>query len=440
MALIVEHMRAREERLCARKDVLRDRSPTPGPPRRGHHVEDVERLAAVLGEPELFAARERSGSAATARYTLRESGLTVFLRHGSPDVGVLDEIFGQRWYDPPAPVARLLDARAAPLRVVDLGANIGLFGLWAAGRLGPVETTLYEPDRFNLAVLERTLEANGLDAAWRVVRACAAASPGTTAFHEGLFASSRAAGTPDAPGAVVVPVADVLPELAGVDLLKVDMEGGEWSVLADPRFAPARVAVVALEYHPHLCPGPHPRAAAEGLLRDAGYEIESLFERSEGVGMLWAWRRPAGGSGGGRRGAPEELGVAPHGLGGALEEVGLGAHERRGLAQRRGGLVEELGLLAHGPRHGVEELDLLAKRPEGLAHELVLGGGLLIQRALEELRLGLERGHELARELGLRAESARRLAELLHLLAPEAERVERRVLDHSVSSCGDPAS
>ena len=399
----------------------------------------MERLAAVLGEPELFAARERSGSAATARYTLRESGLTIFLRHGSPDVGVLDEIFGQRWYDPPAPVARLLDARAAPLRVVDLGANIGLFGLWAAGRLGPAETTLYEPDRFNLAVLERTLEANGLDAAWRVVRACAAASRGTTAFHEGLFASSRAAGTPDAPGAVVVPVADVLPELAGVDLLKVDMEGGEWSVLADPRFAPARVAVVALEYHPHLCPGPHPRAAAEGLLRDAGYEIEEPVRAGRwGRHAVGLARRPR--SLGAGRGAPEELGVAPHGLGGALEEVGLGAHERRGLAQRRGGLVEELGLLAHGPRHGVEELDLLAKRLEGLAHELVLGGGLLIQRPLEELRLGPERGHELARELGLRAESARGLAELLHLLAPEAERVERRVLDHPASSCGEPAS
>jgi FkbM family methyltransferase len=275
----------------------RRRHPRPdtAPPRRGHHVRDVERLAAVLCEPELFARRERAGSEATARYTLRESGLAAFLRHGSPDVGVLDEIFGRRWYDPPAPVTRLLAARPRPLRVVDLGANIGLFGLWAAGRLGPVEVTLYEPDRFNLAVLERTLEANGLDATWRLVRAAAADRPGTMAFHEGRYACSQAATPEDDGGAAVVPVVDALPELAGIDLLKMDMEGGEWSVLGDPRFAAAGVGAVALEYHPHLCPGPHARAVAERVLGDAGYAIEPLFERPEGVGMLWAWRERASG-------------------------------------------------------------------------------------------------------------------------------------------------
>jgi hypothetical protein len=40
---------------------------------------------------------------------------------------VLDEIFSQREYEPPGPVAQVLGA-LGPITVADIGANIGLFG------------------------------------------------------------------------------------------------------------------------------------------------------------------------------------------------------------------------------------------------------------------------------------------------------------------------
>jgi FkbM family methyltransferase len=256
-----------------------------------HHVRDVEALAEVLVESELFACREREGSDALSRYTLRESCMAVFLRHGSPDVGVLDEIFRQRVYDLPARVARRLRSSRRALRIVDLGANIGLFGLYVLGQLGDARITAYEPDRFNLDVLKRCIVGNGQEAAWRVVPACAGARAGVVPFLEGRFACSRTAPGEDAAGTTRVRVVDVFPALSRVHLLKADMEGGEWAVLTDPRFPAAGVEAIALEYHPHLCPGPSgARETAEVLLRDAGYAIEPLFERPDGVGMLWAWR------------------------------------------------------------------------------------------------------------------------------------------------------
>ena len=69
--------------------------------------------------------------------------------------------------------------------------------------------------------------------------------------------------------ATTLPAADVFPYLEGADLVKIDIEGGEWPILSDPRFAELEARALVLEYHPHLCPGPDPRECADGLLARA---------------------------------------------------------------------------------------------------------------------------------------------------------------------------
>lgn len=260
------------------------------PAPRGHGVEDLDALAQVVVESDLFLARERGGAAEVARYELRESGLKVFLRHGSSDIGVLEEIFVRRLYDPPAPVTAALASAGSPLRALDLGGNIGLFGAHLLGSFDAADITALEPDRYNLALLERCIASNGRAEHWRSVRACAGVEEGSVLFHEGRFAVSRVAEPGDGSPAGTVAVVDVLPLLESCDLLKMDMEGGEWAVLADSRFATALLRAVVLEFHPHGCPGPDPRSAAEDLLADAGYSTEVTFDGPDGVGMLWAWR------------------------------------------------------------------------------------------------------------------------------------------------------
>jgi hypothetical protein len=90
---------------------------------------------------------------------------------------------------------------------------------------------------------------------------------------------------------IQIPMRDVLAEVCGADLVKVDIEGGEWEIVMDPRFKQSPPRALVLEYHPHLCPGADPRAAAERALADADLATASIWHRDDGYGMMWAWRR-----------------------------------------------------------------------------------------------------------------------------------------------------
>ena len=187
--------------------------------------------ASLVRERGSFIRNELRPGSATATYHLRESGVTVAIRHHTGDVMVLDEIFSQGEYQPPqrVPFANVASA-------VDLGANIGLFGAWLLGRYPEVRIIGYEPDPGNAAVHRLAIEANGLTDRWRVVEAFAGTRTGTTGFVAGLHAVSHAG------NGIEVPVVDVLPELAAADLVKIDIEGAEWPILADPRFRRATSA------------------------------------------------------------------------------------------------------------------------------------------------------------------------------------------------------
>ena len=87
---------------------------------------------------------------------------------------------------------------------------------------------------------------------------------------------------------------DVFEHTNGVDLLKIDVEGAEWPLLADPRFGDVSADVVVLEYHSDGCPHSDPAAAAEAALIAAGYEIvPGTTKPAYGAGVLWGFRRSA---------------------------------------------------------------------------------------------------------------------------------------------------
>lgn len=240
--------------------------------------------ARCVRESVRFAARELLRSRAVGCYHARSSGLPLLIRHRSADVVTLGEIFHRPDYDPPPQIAALLADR--PLRILDLGANVGLFGVFAAGRWPQASVIAVEPDPDNLAVLQSCVALADRGEAWQVMAAAAAAHDGTVSFESGGQSLSRI--TPGAAGSV--PAFDALACLGNVDLLKMDIEGGEWAILDDPRFVAAVPAVTVLEYHPHLCPHPDPRSAVEAVCGRAGLRTHTIFARADGHGMLWAWR------------------------------------------------------------------------------------------------------------------------------------------------------
>lgn len=231
-----------------------------------------------------FLARELRPSAEPQAYRLRSNGATVFVRHGTPDVAALGEVFYERQYDPPAEVDAFLEALGHRPTILDLGANVGFFAVFAATSFPSARVIAFEPDESNVPLLRRTATANGWD--WEVFEAAAATADGVVPFASGRFTHSRIE-----EGGATVPGVDVMPFLERSDLAKIDIEGGEWAILTDERFRSAAPRALALEHHPYLCPENDPGSAARRLLREAGYEILRAIELAPGQGLLWALRR-----------------------------------------------------------------------------------------------------------------------------------------------------
>src|SRR5262249_34975149 len=154
------------------------------------------RAATVLRERARFLARQMR-SRRGGVYELRGSGLKVHLRHRTGDVAILNKIFARarehNSYEPPVEVAAALSAVPAP-KILDVGATIGMFGVFALTRWPGAQITGFEPDPDNFRALSETVAANRLDGRWKVVPAAVSNAVGELRFVPGLRAEAHIAG------------------------------------------------------------------------------------------------------------------------------------------------------------------------------------------------------------------------------------------------------
>ncbi len=246
----------------------------------------------LLNRPLSFVMRELSGRRTVRSYRVRENGLRVHLQHATPDVYGLDQTFYQGLFEMPAPAAAVLARLEHAPRTLDLGGNIGLFGLWTFGHYPGASMTAFEPDPRNARLLSMTIQANGLGERWSLVEAAVGTSVGEVRFAAGEYGTSHIASTDDE-GTLTVGLVDVFDYTAGVDLLKIDIEGAEWEILEDARFGGVQASVVALDYHAQGCPDDDPHRAAMQLMTGWGFEVQTVAQQHAAGGMLWAWRPAA---------------------------------------------------------------------------------------------------------------------------------------------------
>jgi len=263
--------------------------------------------------PTAFVVNELRGIATVGRYRLRQSGLLAGVRHPLLDMWVLEEVFRFRAYAPPPQVSAALARLARPLRILDLGGHVGYFGLYMRQRYPDARITSFEPDPGNAALLGACIQANGLSDRWELIEACAGTEDGACEFTSN-FHLSRIGATDDgaltdfhggirdafpflAGTALVEPVSrrvrqqDVLPALDEADLVKMDIEGGEWEILADERFPALSATALVLEYHPGYAPGPDADAVVTAALGRAGYVVWTASRGPDGA-TVWAWKDP----------------------------------------------------------------------------------------------------------------------------------------------------
>lgn len=246
-------------------------------------------LGALTRRPWRFAANELMGRRGTFRYLLRHGPETIVVRHRPSDANVVGEVFWSTDYEPPAEAAARLQ-QAAPLRVADIGANIGLFGIWARRRWPGCTIVSVEPDPTNARVCAQSIAANDApDGTWSLIEACAWTSDAPLRFATGRGATSQVVAE-RGPGVIELQAIDAWPLLASVDLIKLDIEGSEWVFLTDPRFARLPAVAIVLEYHDTGSPDGDTRRHAERLLDEAGFTEQHTYDVLDHRGMIWAWR------------------------------------------------------------------------------------------------------------------------------------------------------
>jgi FkbM family methyltransferase len=251
-----------------------------------------------------FALNELFQKRGVRRYRLRRSGRMLFVRHPVTDAWAVHEVINDRVYAPPPEVQRALGGRAAP-RIVDLGAHIGTATLLMLERFPAARVVAVEPQPETAALLRRMIATNGLSDQCEVLEAAAGTAAGTAALEgSSLLAHLVRDGTaeavdllpplrkyqPAAGAPAVVEVVDVLPLLAQADLVKMDIEGAEWPILSDPRFASLGIATLVLEYHPQGAPQDDTLAAVREMLGRAGFTVDKPVQQHGGLGVIWGWR------------------------------------------------------------------------------------------------------------------------------------------------------
>jgi FkbM family methyltransferase len=184
----------------------------------------------------------RSQQPATFRL---HSGERLFLRAPpATDTLTAYEIFVAEVYRSVGP-----NPDASVRRIVDVGANVGFSLLYFASRYPNAQMVAFEPHPVHVSSLRKNLELNNLTSRVTLHPVAACSQPGTVRLSDDENCSSVVAG--DSSGAIEVAAADFFEEVGTepIEMLKMDIEGGEYDLLHDARFAGLDVRTIVLEWH-----------------------------------------------------------------------------------------------------------------------------------------------------------------------------------------------
>jgi FkbM family methyltransferase len=173
--------------------------------------------------------------------------------------------------------------------IVDLGAHVGSFTVWAARRSPKAQLLAVEPNPETFQLLLRNLHDNGLQDRVNAVNAAVGATAGTASLE--LMEHSlgtRLARSGEGKITVNVRKFEQLLEVADmsdVDMLKMDCEGMEYDVFeAMSAHQLGLIHAIACEYHPE----PHRMVSElDSILREAGFKVQ---RPNAPLGVIWGTR------------------------------------------------------------------------------------------------------------------------------------------------------
>jgi FkbM family methyltransferase len=200
-------------------------------------------------------------------------GINLYTRRNRSDFHMIDEIWAYRKYD-------YFGYRVTPGEVVvDIGANIGTFSLYAAKVCGASRVVSFEPFLDNYSMLSNNVRRNQLSNVTCVNQAVAGIRG-----PRSLSLSSTDAGSHSLVGASSERTVDVecctLEDvfqrfsLTKIDYLKMDCEGAEYEILENAISRLQQIGRISMETHTTL---DRKAGDLEKLLRGHGFDVR-LFE------------------------------------------------------------------------------------------------------------------------------------------------------------------
>ena len=186
--------------------------------------------------------------------------------------------------------------------VLDLGANIGAFTIYATATARGVRVYAYEPLPGFCKMLQENVRLNGQNESVHIFNCAVAAAEGERELGWGGDAFFFPTLLPSASGenrenilVRTTTLAQILESnhLVRVDFLKMDCEGAEYEILyGTPSSILRRISQIRMEYH-NLDTGERNAHRLEQFLARNGYAVTRIRSTSESNGTLWAQREEA---------------------------------------------------------------------------------------------------------------------------------------------------
>src|SRR5882724_5056521 len=180
--------------------------------------------------------------------------------------------------------------------IVDIGANVGSFAVYAAQLCPDARIYCYEPEQRNFDALRQNIDINGFASRVLAFQCAVASNTGQRdlAVTEESLGNSFHIVQSDAGRATVdcTTLTDIIAsqKLEAIDLLKMNCEGTEYEILEGCSAADlSRIANIRLEYHNLDAQGRTGESLSK-LLQARGYRIVRFTRYLKASGFIWAAR------------------------------------------------------------------------------------------------------------------------------------------------------
>lgn len=172
------------------------------------------------------------------------NGVKLLYRLNRGDVQSMREIWLEDAYRLPFPISNSV--------LVDLGANIGFTSIWLAKKYGFARVIAVEPNAANAELVRKNFALNGI--AGTVVEAAVGPEDGTAKFRAAAESNMGRLSDEGDDEVTVVSMKSLFErfQLTDIDLVKLDIEGGEQALLTGPGEWLYHTRALIAEFHPDM--------------------------------------------------------------------------------------------------------------------------------------------------------------------------------------------